>query len=47
MNPPPRDDEEEKPGLPGFRSWRGIYLFVFLCFVASVVVLAVFTRVFA
>ena len=35
------------PGVPGFRSWRGIYLFVFACFVLTVVLLAIFTHVFS
>lgn len=39
--------DSESPGVPGFRSWRGVYLFVFGCFVLVVVLLAVFTRVFA
>ncbi len=39
---PPRDDES--PGVPGFRSWRGVYLFVFACFVAIVIVLTIFER---
>jgi hypothetical protein len=46
---PPRSssDEEEAPGVPGFRTWRGVYWFVVVCFIAIVVALAVFTRVFA
>ena len=47
MKPPPPEPDDETPGVPGFRSWRGIYLFVFGCFVAVVILLAVFTRVFA
>ena len=42
--PPPSD---ESPGVPGFRTWRGIYLFVFLCFVLAVALLAAFSRWFA
>jgi len=30
----------ESPGVPGFRTWRGIYLFVFAVFVVVVVLLA-------
>ena len=45
MNPPKNPDET--PGVPGFRTWRGVYLFVFVCFVTVVVLLAVFSRVFA
>ena len=43
-DPPPSD---ESPGVPGFRTWRGIYLFVFAFFVMVVVLLAVFSRFFA
>jgi hypothetical protein len=38
---------DEAPGVPGFRTWRGVYLFVFGCFVGVVILLAMFTRVFA
>lgn len=40
-------DHEESPGVPGFRTWRGVYLFVFLFFVLCVVLLALFSRAFA
>jgi len=43
-NHPP---EDEPPGVPGFRSWSGVYLFVFGWFVLLVLLLAIFTRVFA
>lgn len=48
MNQPvaPKPDDES-PGVPGFRTWRGVYLFVFGCFVAIVILLTVFTRYFA
>jgi len=39
--------DDEPPGVPGFRTWRGVYLFVFGWFVLIVVLLAIFTRVFA
>ena len=42
-NPP----DDESPGVPGFRTWRGVYLFVFGCFVLVVVALTVFTRYYA
>jgi hypothetical protein len=44
--PDPRS-ESEPPDLPGFRTWRAVYLFVFGCFVLVVVLLAVFTRIFS
>ena len=34
-------------GVPGFRTWRGVYLFVFVFFVICVVLLALFSRAFA
>lgn len=45
--PPDRPSSDEPPGVPGFRTWRGVYLFVFGWFVVVVVLLAIFTRVFA
>jgi len=42
---PPPDDEP--PGVPGFRTWRGVYLFVLAVFVAIVIALTIFTRVYA
>lgn len=40
-------DDESSPGVPLFRSWRGVYLFVLGWFALTVVLLAVFTRWFA
>ena len=45
--PPDERSRAEAPGVPGFRTWRGIYLFVLGWFVLVVVLLAVFTRVFS
>jgi hypothetical protein len=45
--PPPGDADDANPGVPFFRTWRGVYAFVIVCFVVVVVVLAVFSRVFA
>ena len=48
MKPPPDSVPDDKsPGVPGFRTWRGVYLFVFAVFVAVVVLLALFSRLFA
>ena len=50
MTRPPRTDEHseaEPPELPGFRTWRGVYLFVFGWFVLVVVLLAAFARFFS
>jgi hypothetical protein len=43
-DPFPQDDP---PGVPGFRTWRSIYIFVFLFFVLCVVLLALLSRAFA
>jgi hypothetical protein len=47
--PPPPDQrsDAELPGLPGFRTWRGIYLFVLGWFVLVVILLACFSRIFS
>jgi hypothetical protein len=47
--PPPPDQrsDAELPGLPGFRTWRGIYLFVLGWFVLVVILLASFSRIFS
>jgi hypothetical protein len=42
-----RSTPEEATGLPGLRSWRAVYVFVGVCFVAYVVALTIFTRWFA
>jgi len=50
VTPPPassRRSDDEPPGLPGFRTWRGVYLFVFGWFVLVVALLAAFTRFFS
>ncbi len=41
------DGTDGRPFLPGYRSWRGVYVTVLVCFVAYVVALTVFTRVFS
>ncbi|MDB6093812.1 MAG: hypothetical protein JWM32_1374 [Verrucomicrobia bacterium] len=44
---PTPEPDRDSPGVPGFRTWRGVYLFVFGCFLAVVLALAIFTHVFA
>jgi hypothetical protein len=39
--------ETEPPDVPGFRTWRGVYLFVFGWFVLVVILLSVFTAIFS
>jgi hypothetical protein len=43
-SPPP---DERETGLPFFRTWRAVYIFVLGCFVAVVVALAIFSHLFA
>ena len=53
MKPPSADErpesqaEDEKTGLPWFRTWRGVYLFVLGCFVGYVILLALLARAFS
>jgi hypothetical protein len=43
----PDGQNDESPGVPGFRTWRGIYWFTFAVFVIVVALLAIFSRWFA
>jgi hypothetical protein len=47
MNPPDPSGENEPPGVPGFRTWRSVYIFVFIFFVLCVVLLALLSRAYA
>ena len=47
MSPAPENDPDDSPGVPGFRTWRGVYLFVFGCFILVVIALTWFARTFA
>jgi hypothetical protein len=44
---PDQPSDAEPPDLPGFRTWRGVYLFVFGWFVLVVLLLAAFARIFS
>jgi len=46
-DPPDHPPDDASPGVPGFRSWRGVYWFVFFWFLLGVALLAIFSRVFA
>jgi hypothetical protein len=35
----PPDGKDELTGLPGLRTWRGVYVFVFGCFILWVALL--------
>ncbi len=38
---------DEQTGVPGLRSWRSVYIIVFVNFVVWVALLALFSQVFA
>jgi hypothetical protein len=44
---PDEQSDAEAPRVPGFRTWRGVYLVVFGWFVLVVALLAAFTRFFS
>jgi hypothetical protein len=39
----PSNDNDELTGLPWLRTWRGVYLFVFGCFILWVVLMLALT----
>ena len=39
--------DSERPEVPGFRTWRGLYLFVFGWFMLVLALLTVFTAMFS
>ena len=39
--------DSESPDVPGFRTWRGLYLFVFGWFVLVLALLTMFTAIFS
>ena len=50
MTSAPRSDahsETEPPGVPGFGTWRAVYLFVLGWFVLVVLLLTLFTALYA
>jgi hypothetical protein len=44
---PEAADDNEPPRVPGFRTWRGVYVFVLVFFVVCVVLLALLAHTFA
>jgi hypothetical protein len=44
--PDPSPQPEAEPDLPGLRTWRTVYVFVFGCFILWVALLAIFSRIF-
>lgn len=43
----PGEPGEDDPQVPGFRTWRGVYLFVLGAFLVMVLLLAWFSRALA
>jgi len=43
----PPDGKDELTGLPGLRTWRGVYIFVFGCFILWVALLLALTVSFS
>ena len=46
-DPSPPEPDDEITGLPGFRTWRGVYLLVLGTFILVVIALTLFSRAFA
>ena len=44
---PTPEPDDDSPGVPGFRTWRGVYWFVFASFILVVGALTLFSRFFA
>ena len=46
---PPKgsSSDDESPGVPGFRTWRGVYAYVFACIVQVVIALTILARYYA
>jgi hypothetical protein len=44
---PPASLDDEIPGVPGFSTWRGVYLFVLGAFLCMVAALAIFSRLYS
>ena len=44
---PEERTDADPPDVPGFRTWRGVYLFVFGWFVLVVILLTAFTVIFS
>jgi hypothetical protein len=47
LSPGADGTDSEPPEVPGFRTWRGLYVFVFGWFVLVVILLTAFTVIFS
>ena len=47
LSPSDPSSDDGSTGVPGFRTWRGVYLFVFGCFLLVVIALTLFARFYA
>ncbi len=45
--PPAEPPDDELTGLPRLRTWRSVYIFVFGCFVLSVLLLLALTVIYS
>jgi hypothetical protein len=41
------NDDNDPPGVPGFRTWRGVYWFVLAVFALVIAALTLFTHTFS
>ena len=41
------ETKDDSPGVPGLRTWRGVYWFVFVAFLLTVLALTWFARAYA
>ncbi len=44
---PVTPEPDDSPGVPGFHTWRGVYVFVLLSFAVVVALLALFTGAYS
>jgi hypothetical protein len=42
--PTDQSGHDEPPNVPGFRTWRGVYIFVFVFFILCVALLALLSH---
>lgn len=47
VSEPPPSSADDTPGVPFFRTWRGVYGFVLVAFALTVALLTLFSRHYA